>query len=523
MTPGDGIIHTFQQRRNLEDALFSLAGATSESALLNDVRRLANSYPPAMLLSAVLRHLGTPNSQLRGALGHLSALLPVEATAPALRSVVADRHKRAQERTTAALILERYLGEPSPYALLADLAGDEDVPMQSLREAIEASQHNRHILLEYVTQMQEHPVDTAFMVLRLIDRLPPADRVELLRLIAQDARPQVGHAAVDRLAALAATNEGSAALRALYTLALTLPKEEGAAVERALRKLQFAGRRYQSPPATNWRALISPSDPGGYITLWVVRQPVGEQEPSAGAGILLGFVLSLQAGILQFSGAEEMAPAYLPQVQPIGAMAHVGGESGHGTVLLEVPFVVGRWLAAEALAVQHSRNKAWSLPGEYALYNDLLWQFEVPHLPDEVNRWWERSAPAAVLPRAGELADAATALAPDPAMASWVRWGQAVWESAQPPRRYKRDLAGGALVNLLLRELGRTPEHGNLRQAMAAGLRKQTLWFALAGQPEQAARAAQLASVTPVLPIAENPLLAVLLEAGLRRLVGHAG
>jgi hypothetical protein len=394
--------------------------------------------------------------------------------------------------------------------------------MQSLMEAIEESRHNRHILLEYVTQMQEHPVDTAFMVLRLVDRLPPADRVELLRLIAQDARPQVGHAAVDRLVALAATNEGSAALRALHTLALTLTEEEGAAVERALRKLQFAGRRYQPPPATNWRALISPSDPGGYVTLWLVRQPAGEKEQSEGAGILLGFVLSLHAGILQFSGTEEMEPAYLPQVQPIGAMVNVGGESGHATVLLEVPFVVGRWLAAEALAAQHKRNKAWSLPGEYALYNDLLWQFEVPHLPDEVNRWWERSAPAALSPNTGELADAAAALAPDPAMESWVRWGQAVWESVQQPPRYTRDIPSAALVSLLLRELGRTPDHGNLLQAMAAGLREQTLWFALAGQPEQAARAAQLASVTPVLPIAENPLLAVLLEAGLRRLVDRA-
>src|SRR5690606_1075980 len=105
---------------------------------------------------------------------------------PPLRAVVADRQHAPLQRTTAALILERYLGETVSPVLMGDLAGSDDAAFQSLLEAIEEGRTNRHVLLEYVTQMAEHPVDVAYMVLGLLDRLAPADRVELLRLIAQD-------------------------------------------------------------------------------------------------------------------------------------------------------------------------------------------------------------------------------------------------------------------------------------------------------------------------------------------------
>ena len=50
-----------------------------------------------------------------------------------------------------------------------------------------------------------------------------------------------------------------------------------------------------------------------------------------------------------------------------------------------------------------------------------------------------------------------------------------------------------------------------------SGLRVQSLWFALAAEPQNAARAATLAAATARLPIGENPLLVILLERGLQK------
>jgi hypothetical protein len=50
---------------------------------------------------------------------------------------------------------------------------------------------------------------------------------------------------------------------------------------------------------------------------------------------------------------------------------------------------------------------------------------------------------------------------------------------------------------------------------MVAGLRTQTLWYAVAGNTVQAERAALLAQATALLPITENPLVAGLLAKGL--------
>jgi hypothetical protein len=100
-------------------------------------------------------------------------------------------------------------------------------------------------------------------------------------------------------------------------------------------------------------------------------------------------------------------------------------------------------------------------------------------------------------------------------MEGWVRWATAVWDSVQPAGSVPQELPRAALVALLLRELERMPDHPHLLQAMATGLRVQTIWFVLAGEPQNAAHAAALAAVMTHLPINENPFLALLLERGL--------
>ena len=94
-----------------------LAATNSQAALTQGVQRMVEQYSGEVLLAAVLRHLGTSSSQLRGGLGQLCALLPLEDTATALRGVAGNRGKNPQERTTAALILERYLEQPVAGAL----------------------------------------------------------------------------------------------------------------------------------------------------------------------------------------------------------------------------------------------------------------------------------------------------------------------------------------------------------------------------------------------------------------------
>ena len=91
------------------------------------------------------------------------------------------------------MLASQFLGEPVPAALLSDLSQGNEVAFQSLLEAVEEGKRNRHVLLEYVMQMRQAGDHVPPMILDLLDRLPGADRVELLRLIALDDRGCVVH------------------------------------------------------------------------------------------------------------------------------------------------------------------------------------------------------------------------------------------------------------------------------------------------------------------------------------------
>ena len=101
-TMSDKIIHTFQQRRQLEQAIADFAHTQSEAELAAAARRVVHTYP-AEALTLLLKHLDTQDSQVRGGLGHLAALLPTEETTAALRSFVANRQHSPQARVTRGL------------------------------------------------------------------------------------------------------------------------------------------------------------------------------------------------------------------------------------------------------------------------------------------------------------------------------------------------------------------------------------------------------------------------------------
>ena len=484
----DGVIHSLQQRRELEEAVVAMAATETESALIQAAQQIVGSYPHTLIQPVVLKHLGTSSGQLRGGLGHVCALLPSDTITPVLLRVVGNRQKAPQDRTTAALILGRFLGEPPPEALLADLAGSNESAYQSLLEAVEEGRKNRHILYEYVTQMQQHSLDVAFMVMGLLDQLPGEDQVELLRLIGQDGRRQVARAAIERLSNLARTPELPGARRALHTLSQTLPQTEAAPIERTLRKLQFGGLRYVPPTPENWRSLISPAGPGGFVSVWLVRGP---DTPSDEDGILLSFVVSIFQGAVQFSGSEDMAVAYLPPPQALGSPVMLPGGGNDLAMMLEVPFDVGRWFVQQGLQAHWQHGEPEPLAGEYTLYSDLIRAFAPPQLPEALATLWRAGeSPQAEQPDLAELADISLSLVHLPVMSSWLQWGAAVWSTLEPMSETQQGLSTAALTRLVLRELGQLPDQSDFLHAMAVGLQIQAIWFGAAGD-EQSARGQQ--------------------------------
>lgn len=110
MTGMTNTIINFQQRRQLEDALAALSNVDNEPQLIEAARRIAHTFPADVITPALLRWLDTPDSQLRGGLGHLAALLPHEGITAALRSFAADRRHAPVARMTAMTIALRHLG-----------------------------------------------------------------------------------------------------------------------------------------------------------------------------------------------------------------------------------------------------------------------------------------------------------------------------------------------------------------------------------------------------------------------------
>ncbi len=508
----NNIIHSFQQRRYLIQAIDDLANSASEPDLLARVRAIVHTYPSDLVASLLIKNLETSNSQIRGGLGHLASLLPPEEIAPALRNAAANRGNSPQSRATAALVLERFLGETLPHALLADLNQTNEVAFQSLREAVAEGVLNRHVLLEYVTQMRQTNESIAFLVLDLLERLDVHERVALLRLVAQDDRPTVAAAALQQLERLAAHDDTGDALAALYALQWMLPPDAAAHAGRVLRKLQFGGRRYTLPTAEGWRALLSPADVAGNYTIWFVR---GVRQRSD--GVILGFVLNHRLGIRQVFGTESLPREQVPTQQPIGQLVTVRTDAGVNAVLLEAPFDFGRHRLAAAQSVHWAQPAPQPLPGEYRLYGDRLWTFAPPVVDPDLARCVDDREPPSPLPSPTKLDQAAVDLLTHPAMQGWSFNSRVFVRAAGPTAAERARLPLHDLTHSILAELERNPERDNLTAALTEGLLAQAAWLHIAGSHTVAQHAHLLARCLPALPIGANPFLARLVETGLRR------
>ena len=505
------------ERRQLEQAVSALAAINNESALVNAARAIVHTYPASQVLTLLVKNLDTPSSQLRGGLAHLAVLLPPEETVPVLRHYAASRQNPPPGRFTAATILERYLGENISPGMLTDLQSNDDAAFQSLKDAVDESKQNRYILFEYVTQMREHDEGVAFAVMEALQRLLAEDRVELLRLIAQDERDVVAQAALMQLDQLAASGENRQAIRALATLGHVLPTKGAEPIERSLRKLRMRGKGYQPPASDGWRALISPADPAGNQSLWLLSRHT-EPEATDNPGTLISCIVNLQTGMLAFYCSEQVDPAILPAFVKEQALVKVQTETGDST-FLEVPALYGMWLAQTALQRNHNGEGAVLLPGDYQLYNDLIWQFE-PRLDEAILRLLTKSPaaaqtqdePAKIDP--DELESDAELLLAHPSMAVWAFHG--LPGGNEPATVFGQKLSKSQLATVILREISLVPERVQLLTAIEGGLRLQSVWLHLAGETDLAMRAQRLAQALPLLSMTENPLLRRMVERGLK-------
>ena len=505
----DKIINTFQQRRQLEQAFTDLAQTNNDAELAQAARSIVHSFPQEAVITLLQKHLDTPNGQIRGGLGHIAALLPADEMVAMLRAVVANRRLPPQARLTAASIAQRYLGVELPTALLSDLTDTAEIAFQSLREALDEAQRNRHVLLEYVTQMQEHGEEIAWMVMGLLERVPPPERVDLLRLIAQDERLRVAQEALQQLERLEGTEGEAGVLRALYTLQAVVADPLKTQIERALRKARFSGKAYIPASPEHWRTLLSPADPNGSQSVWLLYTPPQRLE----ANILLGFAWNDLVGLTHFFGTETLDRTLVPAPQPIGELVTVTMDNGHTATMLEAPFDYGRWLLARALAHTKPQKEHADVLGEYKLYNDWIWQFAPPVVDEWVQQAWDAhpvTAPEAI--DANTLTAYTETLFQHPAMAGWQLRNWALL-----PVAYQKQLPTQEVVAALLTQMAKSPESQQLITALTTGLRAQAGWFYVANEAMLANQAAWLAQQLPTLPIADNPVLAHLFVSALNQ------
>lgn len=509
----DKIINTFQQRRQLEQAFSDLAATTSDLELREAAKSIVHTFPAEGVLSALIKRLDSPSGQVRGGLGHIAGLLDSDEVLPALRNVAANRGLSPQARLTAASIAHRYLGTALPHVLLADLTDTEEIAFQSLREALDEARYNRHVLLEYVMQMQEHPEAIAWMVMDMLERVVPEERAELLRLIAQDARVAVTKGAIQRLEALAlAGTEGAA--RALHTLRFALTGDLATQAERSERKARFGGHAYTPPSTDGWRALLSSADPNGGQSVWLLRAPIAEVDGVD--GILLGFAHNELLGMTHFFGTETLDKTLLPQPAPLGTLVTVTMDSGHTAAMLEAPFDYGRWLLQQALARRQTLHPEEERDDEYKLYNDLVWQFAPPSFESSAWPRWQYTSPTNALSEPRLTAVERTAITErlfqHPVMEHWQLHNGALLSTGE-----RSTLPQQELVTALLKQMERGSDGQQLGLALQAGLRVQASWLYLAGEMALAEQCAALAESLTSLPVTQNPVLAHMLGGALLR------
>lgn len=509
----DKIINSFQQRRQLNEAFANISETKTQAELLESVRQITREFPTDLVISTLMKHLDTKNSQMRGGLGHLSALLPPDEIIAALRSTVANRNLSTHLRLNSVSILERFLGETVSPSLLGDLQDTDEIAFQSLCEAVEEGHHNRYILLEYVTQMRDEDEAVAEIVLGQIQRLPEPDQIEMLRLIAQDDRLVVARMALNQLINLDYEKAGATLLRALHTLQFTLPPALAKQAERALRKHRFVGNLYTPADQTGWRALLSPAEASGNQLIWLLHASKNTPESC----IYLSVVINIELGILQVYGNEHVELSAMPSSKAIGGLVTMASDSGEPIAYLEAPFDYARWLIQETLKTHWDGTAVQTLYGEYILYNDLIWQFEAPEIDDNLAHYFQPETDTQ--PNLKELEEAADSLLAHPSMISWIQAKQVVLKAIRKHLTLNFDDDIHEIATKILEDLAPWPDYQILITGLQNGLVLQAPWLEIAGSKQTATQTKLTMQSFDLLPPHRNPFLIQLFSHGLKGLV----
>lgn len=490
------IITVFQQRRQIEQAIKVLSETNSEEELIQRAAEIAQHGE--VVLPALLAQLGTADPQLRGGLAHIARMLPREKVVPALRAAARDRTRSDRERMTAMTILERFLGEELGPEFFEGLADPHTLALESLREALSEIRDDPQVLVEYLTQLEQEPVEAALMIIDATRRVSPDDVVELLRMLAMDPRPRVARHALQQLGGLRI----SAALVALRSLLPHLPEDLKSLAERSLRKLRLSGVPESSLEASAWRALLSPIDSEGYQSLWFIRSSPEEEE-----GLFVSVLLHDQTGI-QYALGDERLPFTQPMREQAIGTVHLlrMPQMGMIALLLEVPFDEGRRILAEGLTVHLREGRP--LPMPYRFYSGHIWA--IPWSPEEVPLV-SPDTPAEDWPL-----EYSRRLLEHPAFSAW---------GVQRPWVYD-------IAEALIHEHGGWPDDEAIRDTAceiagraftdeAVGLMAQRLhrmgqWLHLAGEMELAGLAIWTAAHLHDAPPASHPFLLGVAKAGLR-------
>lgn len=500
------VITSFRQRRSLELALQDLRNVSDHDELESRARALAESDAP--VLQALLRSLRTSDPRLIGGLGTVSLYLDEGEIVPALRRVATDPLRTDEERMSAILILDRFLGEKIDRHLIENLRNPNAIARESLRQVMMEAQEDRSIWLEYLEQLEEQADDVAFMVMDMMLELEEDGCVEPLRLLAQEPRLSIAQEALRLLGTLRLPD----AVVALETLIPNIPPTLHPLAERNLRKLRFSGVKVEASSwqEADWRILATPVDGEGGQALWMLtEQPEGDDTR------FLGILISEDEGLKQAFGGDRVPveQTRLHSVQdaesPFVVMA--GGE-GHYLLFQEVPLSYAQAIVAGAL----ERNFAFDhpVPSYYRLLNPYLWSLhsknpadrgssslgEEPTRDDDVE---------VLLPQTPELLD-------HPAFAGWI---------IQTPDIFK--LAARALlgtesdhaqaVNALLASLDEEDECTRYRDR----LERMREWLVFTGD-EPILRLAQVLVISlESTPPVQHPFFRRMAERGLQAAQDH--
>ncbi len=501
------IITTLWQRRTVETLMRRLIDARSDAEVNGIIADILSHGE--QVIPTILANLGTTDPHFRGALGLVAKHLPRDQIAPALWGALRDASLSDHARLTAALILERFLEEAVPPEAVANLSNPSQVALQSLREVISESRRSRAILIEYIEAFEEQAPEIQQLVLDTLESLLPDDEaVELLRMLAQSPSPAISQRAVDMLAQL----RTPAAARALQMLLPTIRPSLQPMVERALRKLQFAGVPVPPlPPAgKDWRALLSPVDGRGNQSIWFI-QDTAEGKPQR----FFGLHMNDQAGIIEAVGSDRVEDKPFPPPSPLGQLHLIAlRPEGPHLYLLEAPYDYGRLLVRQALKLHEADSHP--TPTAYRLYNDALWGYDAQGLDKAAPTIPEPSPEERqhALARAGQLLES-------PAFSTWFVQSELILTYAQHLRRLVS--AGGivAVPRTWLAELAdrffSDPERCTL---YASRLRRMAEWLWLSNQRDLALLALSAAIGLENIPPAEHPFLLSLMHRSLGLALG---